>query len=108
MSLYALLHYNEVFSGAAALSPSLWTSPDTVKDMIASALVRPGSILYMDYGSKELGNRREMYEAFGKATELLFDKGIYLTSRIVPGGEHCESSWERQIPFFMNTLMYDL
>ena len=29
-------------------------------------------------------------------------------SRIVPNGEHCEASWEKQIPFFMNTLMYDL
>ncbi len=33
---------------------------------------------------------------------------IWVESRIVPGGEHCEASWERQIPFFMNTLLYSL
>ena len=36
------------------------------------------------------------------------DKEIQLTSRIVPNGEHCEASWERQIPFFMHTLLYDM
>ena len=30
-----------------------------------------------------------------------------LTSRIVPWGDHCEASWERQIPFFMSTLLYE-
>lgn len=31
-----------------------------------------------------------------------------LESRIVPGGDHNETSWERQIPFFMDTLLYGL
>ena len=33
-------------------------------------------------------------------------KRILLDCRVVPGGTHCEASWERQIPFFMNTLLY--
>jgi len=24
----------------------------------------------------------------------------------VPNGDHCEACWEEQIPFFMNTLLY--
>ena len=32
---------------------------------------------------------------------------VLLNCRIVPGGEHNEASWERQIPFFMDTLLYD-
>ena len=40
--------------------------------------------------------------------ELLLERGVLLDSRIVPGGEHCEASWERQIPFFMDTLFYGL
>jgi len=31
-----------------------------------------------------------------------------LESRIVPGSDHSEASWERQIPFFMDTLLYGL
>ena len=34
--------------------------------------------------------------------------GVKLTCRIVPDGDHCEASWERQIPFFLPTLLYGL
>ena len=42
------------------------------------------------------------------AAALLLERGVRLTCRIVPGGEHCEASWEKQIPFFIETLMYEL
>ena len=29
---------------------------------------------------------------------------VNLALRIVPGGTHCEASWERQIPIFMDCL----
>ena len=35
-------------------------------------------------------------------------RGVLLTCRIVPDGEHCEASWEKQIPFFLETLFYGL
>ena len=38
--------------------------------------------------------------------EALLEKGVMLDSRIVPYGDHSEGSWEKQIPFFMNTLLY--
>lgn len=108
MSLYAVLHYNHIFSRAAALSPSLWISPSASEEMIKSSHPAPDTILYMDYGSAEMGNRIRMRKAFGRMTSLLFGKGILLDCRIVPGGEHCEACWEQQIPFFMNTLMYGI
>ena len=39
---------------------------------------------------------------------LLLSKGVLLDCLLVPGGEHCEASWERQIPFFLNTLLYGI
>ena len=106
MSLYALLEYNHVFSRAAALSPSLWVSPGKVESLIRSAHPAPGTVLYMDYGSEELGNHNGMLRRLNGAAGLLLDKRIFLDFRIVPGGEHSEASWERQIPFFMSTLLY--
>ena len=106
MSLYALLEYNHVFSRAAALSPSLWVSPGKVESLIRSAHPAPGTVLYMDYGSRELGNHSGMLRLLNGAAGLLLDKRIFLDFRIVPGGEHSEASWERQIPFFMSTLLY--
>ena len=61
----------------------------------------------MDYGSEEMRNHTNMIRSFGKITSLLLERQVFLHCRIVPGGNHCEASWERQIPFFMNTFLYD-
>lgn len=106
MSLYAVLAYNQVFSRAAALSPSIWAASDRIESLIQHARIQPGTVIYMDYGSRELGNHSKMLRQFAKVSTLLFSRRIFLQSRIVPGGNHCEASWERQIPFFMETLLY--
>ena len=40
-------------------------------------------------------------------TAELLEKRVFLTSRIVPNGDHCEACWEEQIPFFMGALLYN-
>ncbi len=108
MSLYALMRYNRWFSRAAALSPSLWVAEEKVEQMIRTARIRSDTVLYMDYGSREFGNHSDMRRRFGDAAALLMERGVKLTCRIVPGGTHSEESWERQLPFFMETLLYEL
>ena len=49
-----------------------------------------------------------MVQRFGKVASRLMERGAYVEARIVPDGEHCEASWEKQIPFFMETLFYGL
>lgn len=106
MSLYALIQYNHVFSKAAALSPSLWTAPKKLEQMITTAHIHPDTTLYMDYGSEELANHPGQLEYFERITSSLLRHKVLLNSRIVPGGTHSEASWERQLSFFMHTLMY--
>ncbi|MCD8105130.1 MAG: alpha/beta hydrolase [Lachnospiraceae bacterium] len=106
MSLYALLEYSRYFSRAAALSPSLWVSPKGLSRLIEEADIPEGCVLYMDYGEKELSNHKDALHDFGQIAAKLLEKGVLLNCRIVPGGTHCEASWERQIPFFMETLLY--
>ncbi len=105
MSLYAVLKYNDVFSRAAALSPSLWTRPDRLEKLVRNARVRQDTVVYMDYGSQEL--RPDMRALFGSMTQALLERGIFVTSRIVPFGKHCEASWERQLPFAITALLYE-
>ena len=62
----------------------------------------------MDYGELEFENHPNIQSQFSRITSLLINKGVLLESRIVPKGTHCEASWEKQIPFFMGTLLYDL
>ena len=107
MSLYAVLEFNNVFSRAAALSPSIWFGAKQLDSLINRAKVRPDTILYMDYGQREMRNRANMMGRFARVSSMLLEKGVLITTRIVPGGEHTEASWEKQIPFFINTLLYD-
>ena len=106
MSIYALMEYNHIFSRAAALSPSIWTDHRKVKTMIKNATLYPDTILYMDYGSEEMDYHRSMRRIYGDTTSLLIQKGVMVESRIVPGGDHSEASWEKQLAFFMRTLLY--
>lgn len=106
MALYALLRHNDVFSRAAALSPSVWTCCRRMVNYIRMAKLAPDTVLYMDYGSREMSNHPGMLKTYTKIMSALMEKGVMLTSRIIPGGEHCEASWEEQLPFFINTLLY--
>ena len=62
---------------------------------------------YMDYGSREIANHPGILHSFSLLTSRLMEKGVWVNSRIVPNGDHCEACWEEQIPFFMQTLLYE-
>ena len=107
MTLYALMDYNEYFSRGAAISPAFYFSTEDVKEMIRNAEVSKDTVLYVDYGEKELYG--SLAEAdFPEIIYLLHKKQILLETRIVPNGIHSEVTWEKQIPFFMDALFYEL
>ena len=105
MTLYALAAFGDTYSRGAALSPSLMFSPKEVRALLKGARWNR-TVLYMDVGSDETGPRGRA--AFADTAALLMKQGALVTSRIVPGGKHSEASWEQQIPFFLNTLLYEL
>ncbi|MBQ4150767.1 MAG: alpha/beta hydrolase [Clostridia bacterium] len=107
MSLYAISAYNNVFSKAACLSPSVWAGAKQLDDFIKNADIADDTVVYMDYGALEMGNHNSMAKRLSKVASLLVEKNIDLSFRIIPGGTHSEASWERQIPFFMKTLLYE-
>lgn len=108
MSLYAVTAYNRVFSKAAALSPSLWVSKTEILRMLRECPMKKDTVIYMDYGSREMANHRSENSAFRAVTDYLIKNGFAVTSRIVSGGTHTEESWQRQIPVFMQCLGLDL
>ena len=108
MSLYAVLRYNKVFSRCAALSPSVWFGGEKMEKMLRGGRIRQDTVIYMDYGARELGSHPGMAARFGQVAGLLLERKVDLTARIVPGGSHNEASWEKQIPFFVPTLLYGL
>lgn len=105
MSLYAVTAYNRVFSAAAALSPSLWANPDECERMIAETQFLPHTRIYVDYGSEELkSHSSQQMRGLKKCSAALLSSGTAYTFRIVDGGKHCEESWQKQVPVFMNCL----
>ena len=104
MSLYAATAYNHVFQRAACLSPSLWTSPEKILRIVESADIKNDTTIYMDYGSEEMFNHPGNVAALMDMDRLLVTKRVNLAFRIVPGGNHSEASWEKQIPIFMDCL----
>ena len=107
MSLYAVTAYNDVFGKAAALSPSVWLVEGRMAAMIRKSEYAPGTVVYMDYGSREMGNHAGMLRCYMDTACALMERGVLVTSRLVPNGDHCEACWEEQIPFFLPTLFYE-
>ena len=64
------------------------------------------TVLYLDYGANEMIWHKGMNEILPTIVGALYRRGIPLTFRIVPEGEHCEACWEKQLPFAFNTLLY--
>ncbi|MBQ2582987.1 MAG: hypothetical protein II577_03705, partial [Erysipelotrichaceae bacterium] len=75
--------------------------------MIEKTKYRKNTVLYMDYGENEI-RYRDTRQVYADVTSALMKKKVLLDSRIVPKGDHNEASWERAIPFFIETLFYRL
>lgn len=104
ISLYAALDYNRYFSRAACLSPSLWTHPYKALRMINRAQIAQDTCIFMTYGTEEIANHKENPKVLFDAAQALLQKGVNLTFRLVPGGQHCEACWEQEVPIMMKCL----
>lgn len=104
MSFYGAITYNKFFSYALCLSPSLWIAPEEVYALIDNAKLNQETCIYMDYGSKELNHHEGMSTVLLNTTKLLMEKNVTATLRIVPGGNHNEASWAKQVPIITKLL----
>lgn len=104
MALYGVCAYNHVFGKAACISPSFWISKDKVLQIVEDAQIATDSVIYIGYGSVELPNHAPSSEALISVARLLLTGGVKVALKIIPGGAHNESSWQKQIPEFMEYL----
>ena len=104
MALYAGTVYNQYFSRAACLSPSLWVAPAKMLALVAKANYTPDTAIFLSYGQNEMGNHPGNRVAISSAAAQLYAKGVNLTLRIVRDAYHCEAAWEQEVPIFMDSL----
>ena len=107
MAAYSAVRHNDVFSKAACLSPSLGVCLDGMTGMLEGKKLDPHTKIYLDWGSREAGDFDRLVRMTCQNlayAHMLTEAGASCYPRLVDGGEHCEASWERQIPVFMEYL----
>lgn len=105
MSLYSVIHYNHVFSKAACLSSAISFCMDDLYQEIDHAILDPDTKVYMDWGSLEARDQLGLAYITSNNLEIAHRislKGASTYPRVVVNGIHNESTWEKQIPIFMD------
>lgn len=105
MSLYAAVEYNQVFSRAAVLSPSLWVSPKNLRDLIRSHPLADPTRIYMDMGTGEIDKRRSALAGMFETAKELSKAGADVSANVIPGAVHNEAAWEKRIPDIFRYLL---
>lgn len=107
ISYFATLTYNDVFSCAACLSPSLWANTPKLLNLTKRAKLDPDTTFYMDYGSEETKGKgfKIANDSFWQCIEVLKNKCINLSINVVQGAHHNEESWEKRVPTFIKLFL---
>ena len=105
MAIYAATAYNDVFSRAAALSPSLWVSPKGMAELIRSHPLQPVTRVYLDMGTGEAEGHTEPLTGMFEVAKGLSKAGAEVAADVIPGAMHNEAAWEKRIPAFMRYLL---
>ncbi len=107
MSLYSIIAHNDIFSKAACLSSAIQLCMDELSGELSRHTLKPGTKIYMDWGSEEAGDKKGfILETDSNLTlaHLLAEKGADVYPHLVVGGAHNEATWEKQIPIYMDYL----
>lgn len=107
MAAYSVIRHNDVFSKAACLSSSISLCMPQLLNLLEECPIESGTRVYLDWGGREAGNLEgliRMTDCNLTLAHRLAERDADVYPRIIPDGEHCEASWERQIPVFMSYL----
>ncbi len=105
MSLYAVVAYNQTFSRAAALSPSLWAARGHEAELLKANPLASPTRIYMDMGTAETDGHITVLTSLFAAAQRLTRAGACVDARVVPDAQHSEAYWEKRIPVFMEYLI---
>lgn len=116
MSLYGIIHYNQVFSKAACLSSTVTPCPNLILNDIQKTTMDPDTRIYVSWGEKEskwsaekFGDHFDQYTAHCNQNicKAFRAKGVTVRLYCQPKGSHCEADWSKQVPYFMDLLWRD-
>lgn len=113
MSLYTVIHHNDVFSKAACLSSCVSICQKGLKAEIDKTDLSPDTRIYLSWGTDELKPSKDkpkynpnsyMARCNKMYANKLNKKGVTTRLYCQEGGHHCEADWEKQNKKYMDFL----
>lgn len=113
MSLYGVLHYNEIFSKAACVSSAIGFCMPQVNRELKEHPVDPDTRVYLSWGTREAWgvmdpSLEDMDSTSSRnnrsVARYLAEQGAATEVYCQIEGSHCEADWEKQVPRFMDFL----
>lgn len=105
LSLYAGLHFPDVFGRIAALSPSIWWGHGWIHRYAEDAQISQRPRIWLDAGTRESARLVPTVERF---RDVLIHRGWTtgkdLHVEIIQGGEHNEAAWAERVGPFLQFL----
>ncbi|RYZ20963.1 MAG: alpha/beta hydrolase [Chitinophagaceae bacterium] len=98
ISMYAILHYPDVFGGAGVFSPAFWVAPAIRRDVLRLGQNLKGRVYFYagDQESKEMvSDMMRVHESLRKVSRA----PLHVVVR--PGGKHNEPTWRQEFPAFV-------
>lgn len=111
MSLYAVACYNDTFSRAACLSPSVRLCMEEIYEDVASCKIAAPTKAFISWGTEEVKSKKDLAYATDRNLSLgnlLVSRGALVYQYLHLKGHHCEADWEEEIPLFMEFLFDDI
>jgi predicted alpha/beta superfamily hydrolase len=91
ISTYGAMKYQDVFSKSGPFSPAYWINNDSIWDYISTMGMQQDIRFYQNVGAQEGSIYiSEMYQMEDSLKEAGFQ---YVSSKVIPGGEHNEQTW---------------
>ena len=107
MSIRGVIHYNQVFSKAACVSPSVNMCYAQLYAQLRDTPIDPDTRVYLSWGEVEARDRRtlaRMTQQNLALCSLLMARQARVLPFLQEEGRHCEEDWSRQADEFMRFL----
>lgn len=102
MALYTVIKYNNYFSKAACLSPSISICKNELKQELK--VINPDTKIYFSFGTNEVQSVTKMTNDLQEFVDYLDKQGASGYLNVVNNGNHNEASWEKENAVYLNYL----
>lgn len=107
MSLYCIAKYNDIYSKAACVSPTMDICLDDLLNTINESTMNKNTKIYLDFGSQEVKRKDRFAFCMDELLQInhaFSNHNCSTYPNVVVGGTHSEASWETIVPVFIEYL----